>query len=98
MPDLERLGFSQVAVLAPGISSVDWPDQFAAIPAKMSFEEWGEDKGVLIASYYRFTGLEADAILTIEMPVKDDARERVNRYVARSRAKYLLMVIEVENT
>ena len=39
---------------------------------------------------------EADAIATIEPPVRDDARERVNRYVAQSRAKHLLAVIEVE--
>ena len=98
MPNLGGLRFSQVAVLAPGFSSDDWPDQFGAIPATKSFEEWGEDKGVLIASSYRFKGLEADAIVTIETPARDDARERVNRYVARSRAKHLLTVIEVEET
>ena len=96
MPNLGGLRFSQVAVLAPGFSSDDWPDQFGTIPATQSFEEWGEDKGVLIASWHRFKGLEADAIVTIETPVRDDARERVNRYVARSRAKHLLTVIEVE--
>ena len=36
------------------------------------------------------------AIVTIETPVRDDARERVNRYVARSRAKHLLTVVESE--
>ena len=51
---------------------------------------------MLIASWHRFNGLEADAIVTVETPVRDDARERVNRYVARSRAKNLLMVIEVQ--
>ena len=80
---------------APGFSSDDWPAQFRAIPATRSFEEWGGDKGVLIASWHRFKGLEANAIVTIETPVRDDARERVNRYVARSRAKHLLAVIGV---
>ena len=98
MPNLGGLRFSQIAVLAPGFSRDDWPAQFGAIPATKSFEEWGEDKGVLIASWHRFKGLEADAIVTIETPVRDDAKERVNRYVARSRAKHLLMVIEVQNT
>ena len=37
---------------------------------------------------------DADAIVTIETSVRDDARERVNRYVAR--AKHLLTVIGVE--
>ena len=87
---------SQVAVLAPGFSSDDWPDQFGVIPATKSFEEWGQGKGVLIASWHRFKGLEADAIVIIETPARDDVRERVNRYVARSRAKHLLTVVEVE--
>ena len=39
-------------------------------------------------------GVEADAIVIIEMPGRDKGRERVNRYVARSRAKHLLIVIE----
>ena len=98
MPNLGGLKFSQIAVLAPGFSRDDWPAHFGAIPATKSFEEWGEDKGVLIASWHRFKGLEADAIVTIETPVRDDARERVNRYVARSRAKHLLMVIEAQNS
>ena len=96
MPNLGGLKFSQVAVLAPGYSSHDWPEQFGAVPATTSFEEWNENKGVLIASWHRFKGLEADAIVTIETPVRNDARERVNRYVARSRAKHLLTVIEVQ--
>ena len=47
-----------------------------------------------ISSWNRFKGLEADAIVIIETPGRDDARERVNRYVARSRAKHLLTVVE----
>ena len=81
-------------MLAPGFSSDDWPAQFGAIPATNCFEEWSEDKGVLIASWHRFKGLEADAIVMIETPVREDASERVNRYVARSRAKHLLSVVE----
>ena len=81
---------------SPGFSSDDWPDQFGAIPATTSYEKWGEDKDVLIAFWHRFKGLEADAIVTNETPVRDDARERANRYVARSRAKHLLTVVEVQ--
>ena len=96
MPNLGGLRMSQVAGLAPGFSVDDWPDQFGAIPATKSFEEWGEDKGVLIASWYRFKGLEADAVVIIETAATDEGKERVNRYVARSRAKHLLTVIEVD--
>ena len=70
--------------------------EFGAIPATRSFDEWGEGRGVLIASWHRFKGLEADAIVIIETATRDEVRERVNRYVARSRAKHLLSVIEVE--
>ena len=45
MPNLGGLRMSQVAVLAPGFSSDDWPDQVGVIPATKSFEEWGEDQG-----------------------------------------------------
>ena len=47
MPNMGGLGFSQVAVLAAGFSSDDWPDQFGVIPGTKSFEERGRDKGVL---------------------------------------------------
>jgi hypothetical protein len=40
--------------------------------------------------------LEADAIVIIELPTQDDAHLDANRYVARSRAKHLLTIIEVE--
>ena len=98
MPNMGGLGFSQVAVLAAGFGGNDWLTQFGAIPARKSFEECGKKKGVLVASWYRFYGLEVDDIVTIKTPVRDDARERVNRYESRSRAKRLLMVIEVEES
>ena len=50
---------------------------------------------MLIAYWHHFKGLEAEAIVTIA-PVRDDAGERVNRHVVRSRAKRLLAVIEVQ--
>ena len=87
---------SQVAVLAPGFSRDEWPNQFGVIAATKSFDEWAENKGILIASWHQFKGLEADAIVNIETSFKDDARERINRYVARSRAKHLLTVITAD--
>ena len=45
MPNLGELGILQVAALAPGLSSDDWPAQFGAITATKTFERWGEDKG-----------------------------------------------------
>lgn len=95
MPNLGGLQMSQVAVLAPGYTEKKWPAHFDTIPLTKSFEQWRRNECALIASWSRFKGLEADAIVIIETPTKDDARENANRYVARSRAKHLLFVIEV---
>ena len=53
---------------------------------------------MLIASWRRFKGLEADAVVIIETPTRNgnSTRTNANRYVARSRAKHLLTVIEVQ--
>ena len=58
--------------------------------------EWNAGKGVLITSWKRFKGLEADAVVIVEKAARNggDARANANRYVARSRAKHLLTVIE----
>jgi DNA helicase IV len=61
-----------------------------------SFEQWRRSECVRIASWSRFKGLEADAIVIIEVPSKDGVNVDANRYVARSRAKHLLTIIEVE--
>ena len=98
MPNLGGLGFSQIAVLAPGFSSDDWLAQYGAVPATRSTKEWCAGKGMPIIFWHRFKGLEVDAIVTIETPVRDDARERVNRYVARLRARHLFSAIEVDES
>lgn len=96
MPNLGGLKMSQVAVLAPGFTEKKWPAHFDTIPLTKSFGQWGQGECVLITSWSRFKGLEADAIVIIETPMDDDAKENANRYVARSRAKHLLTVIEVQ--
>ena len=67
------------------------------MPLTRNFDQWRKNKGVLLASWSRFNGLEADAIVTIEIPGIDDGRENANRYVAHSRAKHLRTVIQVES-
>jgi hypothetical protein len=95
MPNQGGLEMSQVAVLAPGFTERHWPAHFDTIPLTQSFEQWRRAECVLIASWSRFKGLEADAIVIIEVPTKDETHVDANRYVARSRAKHLLTVIEV---
>ena len=95
MPNLGGLKPSQVAILAPAATDELWPRQFASVPLTRDFEAWRRDEGVLIATWGRFKGLEADAVIIIEMPMRNAAHEMTSRYVARSRAKHLLTVIEV---
>ena len=96
MPNAGGLKPHQVAVLAPGNSERDWPKDFQTVPLTKNFDAWRKGKGVLMSSWARFKGLEADGIVIIETPTNDDDRERANRYVARSRAKHLLTVVQIE--
>ena len=81
----------------PSVSGVALPTRFGAVPLTQELREWNEGKGVLITSWKRFKGLEADAVVIVEKPVRigHSAKASANRYVARSRAKHLLTVIEV---
>lgn len=85
---------SQVAVLAPAAADAFWPVKFGTIRVTREFEEWRRGAGVLIATLGRFKGLEADAVVIVETPIRNKARRTTSRYVARSRAKHLLTVIE----
>ena len=92
------LARSQVAVLVPSVSGVTLPTRFGTVPLTQELREWNEGRGVLITSWKRFKGLEADAVVIVEKPARngDRARANANRYVARSRAKQLLTVIEAQ--
>ena len=92
------LAKSQVAVLVPSVLAVSLPTRFGTVPLTQELREWNEGKGVLITSWKRFKGLEADAVVIVEKPARhgDSARANANRYVARSRAKHLLTVIEAQ--
>ena len=97
-PDQGGLARSQVAVLVPSVSGVALPNRFGSVPLTQELREWNQGKGVLITSWKRFKGLEADAVVIIEKPARNgnSARVNANRYVARSRAKHLLTVIEAQ--
>ena len=86
---------SQVAVLAPGSAKENCPDQFGSVPVTTKFDAWRADEGVLLSSAKRFKGLEADAVVIICVP-SDAPDDLMEQYVARSRAKHILVVVEVE--
>ncbi|MEC9123745.1 MAG: hypothetical protein VX969_06315, partial [Verrucomicrobiota bacterium] len=70
------------------------PDKFGSVPMTPTFDQWRADEGVLFSSAKRFKGLEADAVVILcEPPEEPD--DLMEQYVARSRAKHVLVVIEV---
>ena len=93
MPNEGGLKPCQVAVLAPGNTERDWPTDFQTVRLTKDFDAWRNGKGVLTASWARFKGLEADAIVIVELEAPDN-QGRINQYVARSRAKHLLTIIQ----
>ena len=95
MPAAGGLKLSQTAVLVPGGTDAEWPQDFGAVKLTKNFDHWRVNRGVLIATWSRFKGLEADAIVIIDKPESKPEVELRNQYVARSRAKHLLVVIEV---
>ena len=86
------------AVLVPSVSGVTLPRRFGAVPLTQELREWREGKGVLITSWKRFRGLGAGAAVIVEDRVRNgnNSRANANRYVARSRAKHRLTVIEAQ--
>ena len=95
MPNQGGLKNSQVAVLAPGLTERVWPTDFDTVTLTKNFDHWRRNQSVLIASWARFKGLEADATVIIDAPGRNERHADANRYVARSRAKHFLTVIEV---
>ena len=73
MSGAEGLKQSQVAVLEAGDTIRAWPKDFQTITATRSFDAWRDDEGVLITSWSKFKGLEADAIVIIDSPKKKAA-------------------------
>ena len=67
------------------------------MPTTTDFDEWRANKGVLISTWGRFKGLEADAVVILEPQSSAIEIDDSSRYVARSRAKHLLLIIEVHD-
>lgn len=95
MPGEGGLKPSQVAVLARRRTEDAWPTSFGTIGVAHDFAAWRRNEGVLLTSWKKFKGLEADAVAIVELPDPDTPEEIACRYVARSRAKHLLTVVRV---
>jgi hypothetical protein len=93
---------SQIAILSPNKkerSSISDLNAAQGIKITEDIDAWREYKGVLFSTVKSFKGLEADAVLLIDIPEEEDTSffKQSDYYVACSRAKHLLVVIHKEN-
>jgi superfamily I DNA/RNA helicase len=96
-----KLQSKQVAILSPKAkknSSLSDLDTLAGISITNDLETWKANEGVLHSTVRGFKGLEADAIILIDVPQQDERAyfSTSDRYVACSRAKHLLVIIQLE--
>ena len=97
-----KLKPSQVVVLCPNKkerSSIENLNVVSGIEITEDIDAWRGDKGVLFSTVRSFKGLEADAVIIIDVPSEEDSTifRQSDYYVACSRAKHLLVVLQKED-
>ena len=93
----QKLEPEQVVVLTPhskGNSSMKGVDRIGVWPVVDGVKEWEAGEGVLHATVSGFKGLEADVVVLADVDPEDERCSRNWRYVAASRAKHRLFVLE----
>lgn len=93
-----KLKPNQVAILSPfkqSNSSLATLSKARGVEITDEIERWQKGEGVLFSTVKGFKGLEADAIMLIDIPYNRESPifQRADYYVACSRAKHLLVVI-----
>ncbi len=96
-----KLKASQVAILSPNKisnSSIKGSNQLKGVSITDDIQKWKSSEAILFSSVKGFKGLEADAIILIDVPDTNTSRtfKQSDYYVASSRAKHLLVVIQKE--
>lgn len=90
----------QVAILSPNKlsnCSLRGATKIKGIPLTDKIQDWKEGKAILFSTVKSFKGLEADAIILIDVPEGESFNfKQSDYYVACSRAKHLLVVIHKE--
>ena len=94
--DASRLQPRQVAVLSPFATSrtVGGLTHLGTTRVTHSLRDWRENAGVLVSTIRSFKGLEADAVLLVDIvpPRPGSALTTNDLYVASSRAKHALTI------
>lgn len=93
-----KLKPSQIAIQSPHTrskSSLAAIPQLGHIPLVDKLADWQADNGILFSTIRSFKGLEADAVILIDVPLPDTVPHftQADFYVATSRAKHLLSVL-----
>lgn len=104
LKDPQRLKPSQIAIITrghPDNSSIRAVRKIGKYPVTNDLASWRDDQGILITSIYRFKGLEADALVLVDIPDPDphappEGFRPSHFYVACSRARNLLTIIKVQ--
>ena len=96
-----KLKPSQIVILSPKKkenSSLKDTQSIKGVKIVSNLDDWSDDKGVLFSTVKSFKGLEADAVVLIDVPNIKQSRYfgEADYYVACSRAKHLLVVMELD--
>lgn len=96
-----KLNPKQVAILCPSKllnSSLSSSNKIRGIEITEDIDRWKENKGILFSTIKGFKGLEADAIVMIDIPPVNESSlfKQADYYVACSRAKHLLVILSAE--
>ncbi len=96
-----KLKAGQIAVLSPfdkQKSCLNEHTMLGRIPICTNPSEWRANKGILFSTIRSFKGLEADAIIVIDVPNPETDKyfSVADLYVGCSRAKHLLSVITTD--
>ena len=86
----------QIAILVEPALLEQIPDTIGNVVLSTNHDLWRLNKTILKESWKKFKGLEADAIVLIEIKQTRTPDSIAKNYVARSRAKHLLTIIEVD--
>lgn len=87
----------QVAIISPNKlsnCSLKGANKIKGLPLTDKIQDWKDDKAILFSTVKAFKGLEADAIILLDVPEIESLNfKQSDYYVACSRAKHLLVVI-----
>jgi hypothetical protein len=92
-----RLQPHQIAILSSKRrenSVLAYHPRIAGLPITEDPSLWRKDAGVLFSTITAFKGLEADAIVLL---LDSNVTDRFDSYVATSRAKHLLAIVNVSS-